>query len=129
MLPKTQNPKLKLFFPSVIAIPICQALLVNTLRTDLAHYTTAISPEVVIKAGPYDLKSLAHDNPVVLEALRKAYAIALQRIYILALSTGCAAVVFTFGMERRNVKNEGKARREVGDSGDEVRLREGEKEG
>ena len=95
---------------SVIAIPICQSLLVNTLRSRLTQYTTAVSAESVIRAGPYDLKSLAQGDSGVLEALRKVYAIALQRMYIVALSAGCAAAICSFAMEVKNVKKAEKER-------------------
>lgn len=38
------------------------------------------------------------------------YALALQRIFIVALSAGCAAAVYTFGMEMKNVEEVQKAR-------------------
>ena len=95
----------------MIAIPICQSILVNTLRSRLALYTTAVSPETVIEAGPYDLQSLALGDPDVLEALRKVYAVALQHIYTVALSAACAAAVCTFGMEMKNIKQVKEARR------------------
>ena len=72
-----------------------------------------MSPEAVISAGPYGLRSLAHGDVIILEALRQVYAVALQRTFILALSAGCAAAVCTFGMESKNVKHEEKARREM----------------
>ncbi len=85
--------------------------MVNTLRTHSAQYAAVVSVESVIHAGPYDLPSLARGNPGALEALRRVYALALQRIYIVALSAGCAAAVCTFGMELKNVKQVQNARR------------------
>ena len=99
--------------PRVIAIPICQSILINTLRKNLVQYTKAITAEAVVHAGPFDLQSLAHDDPRVLEASRKVYAIALQRIYIVALTAGCVAAICTLGMEAKNVKHVQKAKREM----------------
>ncbi len=93
------------------------------------HYTTAISPKAVIRAGPYGLLSLAEGNSVVLEALREMYAIALQRTFILALSVGCADGLCTFGMEMKNVKHEEKARREDKGAGLEGQERAGKVKG
>lgn len=39
----------------------------------------------------------------MLAALREGYGLALRRIFIFALAAGCAAFVFTLGMERRKL--------------------------
>lgn len=112
----------------MIALPISQALLINTLKQRLAQYTTAVSPEVLAQTGPYDLQVLAHGDPNVLKALRQVYTIGLQRIYILALAAGCVAALCTFGMERKNVKEEEVRRREDLSSGFELEKDVGAKE-
>lgn len=87
----------------------------------------------MIHAGPYDLPALARGDVVVFEALRAVYALALRRIYLVALAAGVAAAVCTFGMEWKNVKRVQKARREeVGEVREEKEAgewREGQVEG
>jgi hypothetical protein len=95
----------------VIGIPICQTLLLDTLRTTIPRYTSAVSPETVINAGPTALIALARADAAVLAALRKAYSLGLQRTYYFALAAGCAAALCTFGMEWKNVKREAEARK------------------
>lgn len=88
---------------SVVAIPIGQALLLSSLRTEISLRTSSISPADIIKAGASNLQSLAV-LPHTLRALREAYAAALRGVFVFALAAACMALLFTFGMERRNVK-------------------------
>ena len=89
---------------SVVSIPIGQALLLSSLRTEIPRLTTAVRPESVILAGASGLETLAAGDLQILQALRQAYAISLRGTYILALAAGCAALVFTFGLEWKNLK-------------------------
>lgn len=74
------------------------------------QYSAVVPPETVIHAGPYDLRSLVHGDTAALNALRLVYALALRRIYIVALAAGCAAAVCTFGVEWCNVKRRSEER-------------------
>ncbi|KAL8733781.1 MAG: hypothetical protein Q9181_003463 [Wetmoreana brouardii] len=94
----------------VIAIPVCQALLIGTLRGHLARYSDVLPTESVVHAGPYELQRLTQGNMVLLEVLRKVYALALKRVYIFALAAGCVGWLFTLAMERKNIKREQEAR-------------------
>ncbi|KAL8725329.1 MAG: hypothetical protein Q9166_007435 [cf. Caloplaca sp. 2 TL-2023] len=100
----------------VVAIPACQALLLNTLRTELPQKTTAVTPQTVINTGPTNLQLLAQGNDALLRILRQIYATGLRRTYIFALAAGCVAVVCALGMERKNLKVEAEARERVAET-------------
>lgn len=88
---------------SVIAIPIGQALLLSGLRDEIPRLTSVVSADAIIGAGGSNLTALAAGNELVLAALREGYGLALRRVFIFALAAGCAAFVFTLGMERRTL--------------------------
>ncbi|KAI4232198.1 MAG: hypothetical protein LQ349_005153 [Xanthoria aureola] len=103
----------------VIAIPACQALLLNTLRTELPRKTLAVTPDIVINTGPANLQLLAAGNDALLRILRQTYAAGLRRTYIFALAAGCVAVVCALGMEWKNLKVEAEAREKAAANGGE----------
>ncbi|KAI4262979.1 MAG: hypothetical protein L6R42_001856 [Xanthoria sp. 1 TBL-2021] len=103
----------------VVAIPACQALLLNSLRTEIPQKTTAVTPETVVNTGPTNLQLLAHGNDALLRTLRQTYATGLRRTYIFALAAGCAAVICALGMERRNLIVEAETRERVAENGRE----------
>ncbi|MCJ1422554.1 hypothetical protein MMC29_000434 [Sticta canariensis] len=95
---------------SVVAIPIGQALLLSSLRTEIPLHTSSISAADIIKAGASDLQSLPV-LPQTLRTLREAYAVALRGVFVFALAASCMALLFTFGMEWRNVRSEAQERK------------------
>ena len=57
----------------------------------------------VTKAGAANLQELS-PTPAVLYTLRKLYAAAVHDVFVYALVSACIALVFTFGMEHKNLR-------------------------
>ncbi|MCJ1386956.1 hypothetical protein MMC17_010085 [Xylographa soralifera] len=94
-----------------IAISVGQSVFVNTLLKEIPENTLAVSAQTVIDAGAANLVSLAGSSPQVLEALRIAYAKAVDNTLVLSLSAACMALPFAFGMEFLNVKTVAKQKK------------------
>ncbi|KAF4626587.1 hypothetical protein G7Y89_g11571 [Cudoniella acicularis] len=90
----------------MIGIPIAQSLFLSDLRVQVSTLVPSLDPNVVISAGATRLRQIAETSNVPLLSLQKAYANALSRPYILALSAACASTLIVPFMEWRNIKKE-----------------------
>ena len=77
--------------------------------------------QIVIDAGAANLVSLA-GSPQVLEALRIAYAKAVDNTLVLSLSAACIALPFALFMEFLNVKTVAKQRESDGQGSDKEQV-------
>ena len=98
---------------SMVSIPIAQSLFLSSLREQVSKLLPSINPTLVIAAGAANLDAIAAGSQQALFALRQCYAIALYRPYVLALAAACAATVCVGGMEWKNLKVEGRRRKEL----------------
>ena len=94
-----------IFFNSLggaISISIAQNIFSNGLKSNLPNYAPDVSPELVIKVGATYLRRFisAEDLPGVL----KAYMVALQQAYVIAIAVGGIATISACFVEWKNVK-------------------------
>ena len=95
-----------------IAIPIGDAIFVNSLLSEVPKHTQAISPSAVVSAGAGNLRKEA-TNSTVLRALQVSYSNAVTDTLYLALATVCLALFFACGMEWKNIKKVAKERKKA----------------
>jgi hypothetical protein len=91
-------------------LAIGQNLLIWKLRSAVPRFTAEVAPDQVIAVGATGLELLA-PSPVVLDALRRAYAESVLPTFILALVAACFAFPPACGMERVNIKHVAEERR------------------
>ncbi|KAI0411742.1 MFS multidrug transporter-like protein [Xylaria grammica] len=94
---------------SALGLAIGQNLLLTGIVRAVPEYTTAITPAQVLAAGANGLTQLA-SSPMVLEALRRAYAQATRDVFILALAAAALTFPPTCAMEWLNITKESKNR-------------------
>ena len=116
-----------------LAVSIGQNVLSNTLLKQLQRIPQ-IDPAAVIKAGATGLSSSSvvaaageGDSPAVLELVRKAYGVALQRTYVLPIVAAGVAFCCSLGMENRSVKKKKKESKDDGEGEGKGMGIEGEK--
>lgn len=97
---------------SAIAIPIGNAIFVNSLLSEVPKHTQAIAPEVVIGAGAEKLEEIS-SNSDILGALRLSYSIAVTNTLYLALATVCLGLFSACGMERKNIRKVAEERKQA----------------
>ena len=91
-----------------LAVSIGQNVLSNTLLQQLRHIPQ-IDAAAVVAAGATNLStSIANMPPALLDAVRAAYAVALDRTYVLPIAAGGVAFLVSLGMENRSVKKKKK---------------------
>ena len=81
------------------------------LLSKLPSIVPSIPASDIVNAGAGSLTQLAKGDESILQNLRQAYASAIHNTLILALTAQCVSILFAMGMEWRNVKVEGKARK------------------
>ena len=89
---------------SALGVPIGSALLIDGLRNGIPKFTSAISPEAVIRNGPLNLQSLTTSTSVLYD-LREAYAIAISHVNIFLVVLICISVPTACGMKWLNIKD------------------------
>ena len=108
-----------------IAIPIGDAIFVNSLLSEVPKHTQAISPPAVVSAGAENLRKEA-TNSTILRALQLSYSNAVTDTIYLALATVCLALFFACGMEWKNIKKVAEERKKAEEDqnqlGSDVRL-------
>ncbi|RWA05749.1 hypothetical protein EKO27_g9359 [Xylaria grammica] len=92
-----------------LGLAIGQNLLLTGIVRAVPEYTTAVTPAQVLAAGANGLTQLA-SSPIVLEALRRAYAQATRDVFILALAAAALTFPPTCAMEWLNITKESKNR-------------------
>ncbi|GAW20476.1 hypothetical protein ANO14919_099820 [Xylariales sp. No.14919] len=92
-----------------LGLAIGQNLLLTGIVRAVPEYTTAVTPAQVLTAGANGLTQLA-SSPIVLEALRRAYAQATRDVFILALAAAALTFPPTCAMEWLNITKESKNR-------------------
>ncbi|ETS85984.1 hypothetical protein PFICI_04009 [Pestalotiopsis fici W106-1] len=98
-----------------VGTAVGQALLLDGLKVEVPRYTDAVTAREVIQAGATGLENVAK-SPVVLHALRAAYAQAVRRTIILGLAGICLVVPISFAMEWVNIKEVAETRLRLGES-------------
>lgn len=99
-----------------IAVAIGQSVLVNSLVGEVPKRTSAVLPHAVITNGALNLQRL-RSSPVVLKALREAYAKAIQNLLVYSLVAVCVALPFALGMQWLNVKKVAKKTKAENENG------------
>ena len=105
------SPRTKLIQARATAVAIGQSILVNSLIQEIPKRTAIVTPQAVISNGALDLQRLAGSSEV-LEALRGAYAKAIQNLLLYSLVAVCVALPFALRMEWLNVKKAAVEKRE-----------------
>ena len=84
-------------------------MLVNGLSTELPRLTNAVSPQVVIKAGPLAVGNISK-NPEILLAVRQSYSFAISHVFIFATAIICLSIPLASGMQWLNLNRISKER-------------------
>jgi hypothetical protein len=87
-----------------IGLAIGQDILIHKLYVAVPEYTNAVTPAEVVVAGAGGLAEIS-SSPVVLAALRHAYADAVRWTMILAVASICIAFPSSCAMEWLNIKH------------------------
>ena len=93
------------FFNSLggaIAISIAQNIFSNTLTQQLPIRAPLVNPLLVMGAGATSLRTAI--PPDLLPGVLEAYAIAIQRTFILTIVTAGVAFLCGVGIERKTIK-------------------------
>jgi hypothetical protein len=90
------------FLAGTISVVICQAVLANTLVSELSTELPGFDASAIATAGATEIQGLVsgEDLPIVLAA----YNAGIDNVFYCALGASCLALVASFFMEWKSVK-------------------------
>ncbi|KAL8868192.1 MAG: hypothetical protein Q9174_005149 [Haloplaca sp. 1 TL-2023] len=94
-----------------IGIPIANALLIDSLHSQVPEFALDVASEDVVRNGALNLEHLTR-SPSILRGLRQAYAIAISHVCILLVVVVCVSIPVALGMEWLNIKKVSQQREE-----------------
>ncbi|KAM0803162.1 hypothetical protein BDR22DRAFT_791950, partial [Usnea florida] len=86
-----------------ITTPVRQIIWAKILASDVSKHVPGVPPQIVVRAGATNLKSLTADS-TILRAIQAACSQAVTNVLYFSLATLAVTVPFALCMEWKNLK-------------------------